>query len=241
MAHIAPQSTSVGHYGASPTVAGIGRICVSVSTRFLDTARRALKTAGMNFPAVILRLPDWVEPFLEEETRVYADAEDRMRLAVRLSELNVKYGTGGPFGAAVFDMDSGRLISVGVNLVTASKTSIAHAEIVALATAQQLLDGFDLGAQGMPRCELVSSTEPCAMCQGAVPWAGVRRLVCGARDEEAAAIGMDEGAKLPDWPDALAQRGIEVVRDVCRTEAAAVLRAYVESGGVIYNGRSGVP
>jgi hypothetical protein len=67
----------------------------------------------------------------------------------------------------------------------------------------------------------------------------VRRLVCGARDEDARAIGFDEGPKLPDWESALEERGIEVSRDVLRGEAASVLRFYAESGGAIYNSREG--
>ena len=41
--------------------------------------------------------------------------------------------------------------------------------------------------------EMVASTQPCAMCLGATPWSGIRRLVCGARDEDAEEIGFDEG------------------------------------------------
>jgi tRNA(Arg) A34 adenosine deaminase TadA len=107
--------------------------------------------------------------------------------------------------------------------------------------AQRVMGTNDLGAGGIPACELVTSTEPCAMCLGAVPWSGVRRVVCGARGDDACAIGLDEGAKPDDWPGELARRGIEVVRDVLRDEARAVLRHYGESGGVLYNGRGGEP
>ena len=87
--------------------------------------------------------------------------------------------------------------------------------------------------------ELVASTEPCAMCFGAISWSGVRRLVCGAREEDARRIRFDEGPKVSDWVAALEQRGISVARDVCRDEAAAVLRYYIESGGTLYNARQG--
>ncbi len=103
--------------------------------------------------------------------------------------------------------------------------------------AQQVMGTHDLGAEGMPVLELVSSTEPCAMCLGAVPWSGVRRLVCAARGDDAVAIGLDEGAKPCAWEDELTARGISVERDVCRDAAAAVLRDYAESGGTIYNGQ----
>jgi tRNA(Arg) A34 adenosine deaminase TadA len=108
--------------------------------------------------------------------------------------------------------------------------------MVALALAHRVVGHFDLSADGIPR-ELVTSTEPCAMCYGAVPWSGVRRLVCGAREADAKAVGFDEGEKPAHWIGALETRGIDVVRDVLREDAAAVLRHYVEIGGVIYNGR----
>jgi tRNA(Arg) A34 adenosine deaminase TadA len=73
------------------------------------------------------------------------------------------------------------------------------------------------------------------MCFGAIPWSGVCRLVCGARDEDARAIGFDEGPKLADWVTALNERGITVLRDILRNEAVSVLREYIASGGIIYN------
>jgi tRNA(Arg) A34 adenosine deaminase TadA len=76
------------------------------------------------------------------------------------------------------------------------------------------------------------------MCLGAVPWSGVHRLVCGARTEDAAAIGFEEGDRMPDWVQRLEQRGVEVIREVKRAEGAKVLEDYARSGGVIYNGRA---
>jgi hypothetical protein len=64
-------------------------------------------------------------------------------------------------------------------------------------------------------------------------------LVCGGRDEDARAIGFDEGPKMPDWIPALERRGISVVRDVSRDEAVAVLEEYAGSGGMIYITREG--
>ncbi|MEW6637298.1 MAG: nucleoside deaminase [Actinomycetota bacterium] len=194
----------------------------------------------MAYPGVTLELPGWMEEFFADGLdRVYPTEKERMRLAIELSRLNVEHGTGGPFGAGVFDLETGRLIAPGVNLVTASGLSIAHAEIVAIMVAQRVSGGFDLGGPGRPPCELVASTEPCIQCFGATTWSGVRRLVCGARDEDARAIGFDEGPKLPDWVEALERLGIAVARDVCREEAAAVLGLYAEDGGRIYNARQG--
>lgn len=186
----------------------------------------------------VVRLPTWVSEAVDSKA-CYATTEAMMALAVRLASENVTHGTGGPFGAAVFDVERGRLVAAGVNLVETAHASWAHAEMVALALAQQTVGTYDLSAAGLPRCALVTSAEPCAMCLGAMPWSGVRLLVCGARDEDVRAIGFDEGQKPADWVPALEQRGIAVLRDVLRDQAVAALRAYVTQGGSIYNpGRS---
>jgi tRNA(Arg) A34 adenosine deaminase TadA len=191
------------------------------------------------FPEVKLRLPDWVGELSSAADRRYRTVEDRMRFVVELSRLNVRRGTGGPFGAAIFERETGRLLAPGVNLVVGSGCSVFHAEMVAIMVAQKSLGTFDLGGEGLPPYELVASTEPCAMCLGATPWSGVRHLVCGARDEDARAVGFDEGAKMAEWVGSLEDRGISVELGVLRDEAVAVLREYAERGGEIYNSRRG--
>lgn len=164
--------------------------------------------------------------------------EEKMRFVLGLARRNVEEETGGPFAAAVFEVESGRLVAAGVNVVLESCCSSAHAEIVALSLAQKSAGTHDLGAEGLPKMLLVSSAEPCAMCLGAIPWSGVKLLICGARDEDVRSVGFDEGAKPGNWPQDLAARGIEVIRDVCREDATAVLWDYRERGGEIYNGGS---
>lgn len=182
-------------------------------------------------------LPDWLPSFLVQQPAVLPEQTDRMALVIALARYNVEQGTGGPFGAAVFERDSGRLVAVGVNRVLASHCSHAHAEMLALAIAQQRLGSHDLGAPGLPAHELVASCEPCAMCLGAIPWSGVRRLVCAASEDDAMAIGFDEGPKPADWRQQLETRGIEVVTDLARAEARAVLERYASQQGAIYNPR----
>lgn len=185
-------------------------------------------------PEVNIRLPEWVEGFLAKGTQSFPTAEDRMRFVIELAHQNVLHETGGPFASAVFDGD-GRLVAPGVNMVMAANCSVLHAEIVALALAQKAVGRYDLSDGGRFFYELVAAAEPCAMCFGAVHWSGARRLVCGARTEDAQAIGFDEGPKPTDWVAALGGRGIAVQRDVLREEATAVLREYLAAGGVIYN------
>ncbi|HNY78410.1 MAG: nucleoside deaminase [Sedimentisphaerales bacterium] len=189
---------------------------------------------------VVLRLPQWLRQFAIDRQVRFDTREARMQFVIDLARRNIEHKTGGPFGAAVFEAGSGRLLAPGVNLVEPLNCSIAHAEMVAIAMAQQAIGSYDLGAGGV-FCELVTSTEPCAMCLGAIPWSGVRRVLCGARGEDACAIGFDEGAKPGDWVGALRDRGIEVVRDLCRDEARAVLQHYLTAGGRIYNARGEGP
>lgn len=149
----------------------------------------------MRFPSVTLRLPDWIGEVIADLDLTYPTIEDRMRLAVELSRESIHRGTGGPFGAAIFDRETNRLLAPGVNLVLFSGYSFAHAEMVAIMVAQQLVGDFDLGGEGQPSYELVASTEPCSMCFGAIPWSGIRHLFCGARGEDTEAVGFDEGTK----------------------------------------------
>jgi len=182
-----------------------------------------------------LQLPPWIESALAKAEQIYPTVEERMRLVVKFAGLNIEHQTGGPFGAGIFESQSGRLISAGVNLVESADCSIAHAEMVAIAVAQRIVGSYDLGYKKDAAYQLVTSAEPCAMCLGAVPWSGVRSVVCGARDEDARGIGFDEGHKPSDWIKSLEDRGISVVRDVLREEAKAVLLEYKRRGGLIYN------
>jgi len=186
---------------------------------------------------ILLSSPAWLTAWLVKHGDSYPNASTRMQLAIELSGLNIEHQTGGPFGAIVFDHTSHRLISAGVNRVASCSASIAHAEIMAITIAQQQLGNFDLSAQGLPDCELVTSCEPCAMCFGAIPWSGIRHLVCAARDADARAIGFDEGTKLSKWKASLRARGISVKTDACRDSAVDVLQDYANHHGVIYNGR----
>ncbi|MBM4103367.1 MAG: nucleoside deaminase [Planctomycetes bacterium] len=177
-------------------------------------------------------LPNWTAAFLQSRPVTYPTIEDRMRLAIELSRLNVERRSGGPFGAAVFDNQNGNLISVGVNVVVASRCSQAHAEMTAIALAQQTLSTHNPASKGT--FQLVSSCQPCAMCLGAIGWSGMKSLVCGARGEDAEAIGFDEGAKPAEWVKELEKRGIEVTLDILHAEAKAVLNAYKSTNGIIY-------
>jgi tRNA(Arg) A34 adenosine deaminase TadA len=190
-------------------------------------------------------LPAWIDDELADVPAALLDREDRMRLVHRLADRNWREGDGGPFAALVAERDTGRIVSVGVNVVLASGVSSAHAEVVALGLAQMATGGWDLGGDGLPAHELVVNWRPCIQCYGAAMWSGVRALVVAGEGPELEEITtFDEGPLGADWAEQFEARGIEVVKDVLRDEALTVFRDYrgaVDSadGIVVYNARGG--
>ncbi len=175
-------------------------------------------------------MPEWLR---EMETaamgRVITGDEEKMRFVIEAAVENVRHGTGGPFSAAIFEIESGRLVALGVNVVVPAQQSWAHAEMTAFAHAQNRLNSNSLRG-----CMLVTSCEPCAMCSGATPWSGVEKMVYGATREMAEKIGFDEGYKGERWREEFIRRGIGVVGPLLGEEAFAPLRLYVEKHGRIY-------
>ena len=189
----------------------------------------------MHFPGIRIEYPPWVGSGVDW-TRSYTTDEARMRLAIEIARRNVLEQTGGPFGAAIFEEETGRLISVGMNLVVPNNNSVLHAEIVAFMMAEARIESYTLGGADVPAHMLATSCAPCAMCLGATLWSGVRRMICGAQREDAEMLQFDEGPVFPESYTYLENRGIEVVHGVCRDEAVAVLQLYLSRNGIVYNG-----
>jgi tRNA(Arg) A34 adenosine deaminase TadA len=188
-----------------------------------------------NQPVVRVEYPDWVQSVVDF-TRRYATDEEKMRLAIAVSRENVERGTGGPFGAAIFEAQSGKLVAVGMNSVIRYNNCTLHGEMVAFMMAQQVVKSFTLNAPNLPEHELFTSCEPCAMCLGGTLWSGVRRVVYGAQREDASKLSFEEGPVFPESYKYLEDRGITIVRSLLRDEARAVLELYRKKSGKIYNG-----
>jgi tRNA(adenine34) deaminase len=143
-----------------------------------------------------------------ERLRWMGEALDEARAALATGDV--------PVGAVVVDGD-GRRIGAGRNAREATGDPLAHAEVVALRAAAETLGSWRLDG-----CTLVVTLEPCAMCAGAVLAARVPRLVFGAWDEKAGAVG--------SVYDVLRDRRVphrtEVVAGVDEAECAALLRAF---------------
>ncbi len=186
---------------------------------------------------VHLTLPVWVHDAVDA-SRTYASDADKVALAIALSRGNVEHGSGGPFGAVVFGADD-RIIAIGVNRVLPQTCSVAHAEMMAYMLAQQRTQrarlNLDDAGRAVGPITLATSSQPCCQCYGATIWAGIDRLLIGARAEDVMALTpFDEGPLPADWIGELEQRGIAVTRDIERAAACDVLRAYGSGGGGKY-------
>lgn len=105
-----------------------------------------------------------------------------MRLA--LAEADAALATQDvPIGAVVLDAD-GVVIGRGRNVREAQHDPTGHAEVVALREAARAR-----GEWRLEGCTLVVTLEPCTMCAGAIVLSRVERLVFGAFDEKAGAVG----------------------------------------------------
>jgi tRNA(adenine34) deaminase len=88
-----------------------------------------------------------------------------------------------PIGAVVLDA-AGVVIGRGHNQREATSDPTAHAEVVAIREAAQHRGGWRLDG-----CTIVVTLEPCTMCAGAIVLARLDRLVYGAVDPKAGAVG----------------------------------------------------
>lgn len=172
---------------------------------------------------------------MPRQSSIFRTHEERMRFVIDLARKNARRG-GGPFGAALFDLKTGRLLGAGVNRVLKANDPTAHAEINAIRTACRQAASHTLFLKGC-RTALYTSAEPCGMCCTAILWAGVVSLVCGAATKDVERIGFDEGLKPRSWVNLMKRRGVTVKLGALRSEAVSVLREYRRKGGKIYNGR----
>ncbi len=108
-----------------------------------------------------------------------------MKEAIALSLESVRSGKGGPFGAVIVKNES--IVAKAHNQVTSTNDPTAHAEILAIRNACQLLNTFQLKG-----CEIYTTCEPCPMCLGAIYWARLDRVYYANTKNDAARIGFDD-------------------------------------------------
>ncbi len=139
-----------------------------------------------------------------------------MRRAIELSQEAIDQGLGGPFGAVIVRHD--QIVAEGFNRVTSSLDPTAHAEIVAIRAACEVLEDYQL-----TDCEIYTSCEPCPMCLGAIYWARLTGIYFANSRQDAAEVGFDDDFLYLEIPKSPDERLIPVQRLL--TEEARVVFA----------------
>ena len=124
-----------------------------------------------------------------------------------------------PVGALVVD-DSGTILGIGANLREQDNDPTAHAEIVAIRNAAKKMGNYRLDELTM-----VVTLEPCGMCAGAIAQSRIKRLVFGAFDKKAGAVGSV-------WDllrDTRAIYNPEIISGVLAAESSLTLRDFFKN------------
>ncbi len=144
---------------------------------------------------------------------------DWMRLALAVAQADAGGAAGDvPVGAVVIG-PSGAVLAEAANERERAADPTAHAEILALRRA-----ALAVGSWRLTGCTLVVTLEPCTMCAGALVLARVDRLIYGATDPKAGAVGslwdVVRDRRLNHRP--------EVIPGILETECAALLREFFD-------------
>jgi tRNA(adenine34) deaminase len=144
--------------------------------------------------------------------------DEAMRLALQEAGLALQHGDV-PVGAVVLG-PGGEVLAKAHNEREALADPTAHAEVLAIRAVAALL-----GSWRLEGCTLVVTLEPCTMCAGAIVLSRLDRVVYGAVDPKAGAVGslwdVVRDRRLNHRP--------EVVPDVLAQECSAALRAFFDT------------
>ena len=144
--------------------------------------------------------------------------EKFMRIAIELSEHNVKQAMGGPFGAVI--VKDGMIVARSANRVVPTNDPTAHAEVSVIRLACQELGTYDLSG-----CEIYTSCEPCPMCLGAIYWARIDKVYYANTKADAAAIGFDDHFIYTELESPMSNRKLSFIQ-LLRDEALSAFKLW---------------
>lgn len=121
-----------------------------------------------------------------------------------------------PIGAVILD-SQGELIAIGANERELTGDPTAHAEVIAIRKA-----GIDRKSWRLDGCTLLVTLEPCAMCAGAIMQSRISRLIFGAWDEKAGAVG----SVIDVIRDPRSLHKIEVITGVLAERSSQLLKEF---------------
>ena len=163
-------------------------------------------------------------------SHVRSDDEALLRKAFDVARRS-RLGGDHPFGSVLADERGHVLMEQANGFSSEGGDRTAHAERLIASRASR---AYDLAT--LRRCTLYTSAEPCAMCAGAIYWAGIGRVVYGQTETALKeATGAHEDNPTLDLPCetvfAAGQRPTEVVGPLLEDEAAALQTDYWEGRG----------
>jgi tRNA(adenine34) deaminase len=144
--------------------------------------------------------------------------EEAMRLAIEIAQDSALNADEVPVGAVILN-SLGEVIATGTNERELHMDPSGHAEIVAMRRAATSLENWRLDGH-----TLVVTLEPCAMCAGAIAQSRMEKLVFGAWDERAGAVG----SVWDILRDPRALNKVEVVAGVLAQECAQILGTFFQ-------------
>lgn len=125
--------------------------------------------------------------------------------AIELADKGIDTGSG-PFGAVISKGE--RIISEASNMVVTSHDPTAHAEILAIRKASEILKTHDLS-----ECVIYTSCEPCPMCLGAIYWSGIKKVVYASDRFKAASSGFSDSLIYDEIILAPGERKVTFIHD----------------------------
>ena len=142
--------------------------------------------------------------------------ESTMAKAIEIARAAATSSGDVPVGAIILN-SAGEVISTGVNQRELLNNPVGHAEIIAIQRAASAIGDWRLDG-----CTLVVTLEPCAMCAGAIAQSRIPKVVFGAWDEKAGAVG----SKWDLLRDPRQLHKPEVISGVLEKECAALLTEF---------------
>ena len=145
--------------------------------------------------------------------------EEAMALAIDVAKTAANTSGDVPVGAVILN-NKNKVVATGSNERELNHDPTAHAEIVAIRKASEAIGSWRLDEH-----TLVVTLEPCAMCAGAIVQSRIPRVVFGAWDEKAGAVGSI-------WDILRDPRTLnkpEVIPGVLATECALLLQSFFKS------------
>lgn len=135
-----------------------------------------------------------------------------------LTQANIAYASGEvPVGAVI--VRDGKIIVEAHNLVETGQDPTAHAEILAIRQACNII-----GSPRLVDCDLYVTLEPCAMCAQAISLARIRRLYFGANDRKGG--GVENGARVFSHPTC--HHKPEIYSGIAENECSGILQKFFQ-------------